>query len=187
MKTALSAWIPSLPSLRAFAIGLLLSVLGLQPALRAQAPAPDARAQAHAAAAALFASGGDEAAEKALTDANRNPKNSAEWHLETANALLHAALEQHRAARPHKTGSIARRAVQHADLAVQKAASPAIAAAAQETAAFITERLLGDYAGAKARYQDAARRHPQGPAAKEAERIQKTEDEADRKARQPRG
>jgi len=146
------------------------------------------RKQAVDDAKTLFLAGdGDEQAERKLTDANQNPRNTAEWHLESANELLQMAFALTREGKPERAGDLARRALQHTRQAANRADRPALAAAAEETAAFIHERLLGDYAAAKAGYQSATQRHPQGGAARELDRLNKLQQEADRRTPAPRG
>lgn len=145
------------------------------------------RKLAEAEARALFVSGSDVAAEKKLTDASLNPKNTPEWHLEAANELLQMAFSLARLGKPGRAAQIARLALQHTGQVAGKGAPPALAAAADETAAFIQEKLLADYTAAKTAYQSAAQRNPQGGAAKEVDRLNKIEQEGVRKATAPRG
>lgn len=134
----------------------------------------------------LFQQDKDVEAEKALTDANRNPRNSAEWHLETANALVQVAYSTMREGNPRKAVQIALRALEHTEKASRKAArktgASALVATADQTAAFIQERLLADYDAAKVLYQRAAALHPLGDAAKQVQRIDRINQEADRKS-----
>lgn len=135
----------------------------------------------------LFDADNDEQAEKVLSDHNLNRPGTARWHLETANELLQMAFSFARAARPDRAAQIARRALAQLELVVRKADSPALAAAAEETAALLHEHLLADREGAKTLYRSAAGRFGAGGAAKELDRIERTEFEATRKGRTPRG
>lgn len=150
-------------------------------------PAEWARAFASATAEASrrFMAGDDVMAEKILTDAARNPRNSPEWHLESANALTQQAFALSRAGRPDKAIAIAQRALEHTEKATRKAArrpeSAALAANAEELAGFIKEKLLADHAGAKVQYLRAAARHPRGGAARELDRLEQVEIEAGRR------
>lgn len=149
-------------------------------------PAEDDRGAARRNAAAnakkLFAENSDETAERTLTDTNRNPKNSPEWHLESANRLVQTAFSLTRLGRPDKAVDIARRALQHAEQAARKTSQPALAATADATAAFIHERLLADAAAAKLAYASALRRNPQSGATRDLARLERIEAEAARKS-----
>jgi hypothetical protein len=163
---------------------IVLSMLPLvSPAQTQEAPRSATRGQAAGEARTLFRAGSDEQAEKRLTDGNRNTKDTAEWHLESANELVQMAFSSARLGRAEEAVRIARRALTHAQQAARKASRPALAATAEETAAFIHEKLLADHASAKAAYQAAAQRHPQGGgAAKQLQRLERIEQEASRKA-----
>jgi len=146
----------------------------------------NSRKEAGRQARLLFLGDDDAAGEKALTSTNRNPRNSAEWHLETANELVQTAFSLSRAGKPQKAAQLGRRALEHLDKAVRKSArqanSAGLAAAAEQTAAFIQERLLADYGNAKSFYLRASLRQPQGNATGELRRIERLEREARRKA-----
>ena len=135
----------------------------------------------------LFGAGNDLAAEKALIAANRNPINSAEWHLETADALVQLAFSFSRAGQPEKASRLATRALEHAERAVRKAdrqpGQEALVSAAQTTTALIREKLLADYIGARAFYLKAAVRHPRGGADGQLNRLERASQEAERKTR----
>lgn len=150
-------------------------------------PKAQARAEANARARALFAEEKDAEAEKVLTDSNRNPKGTPEWYLESANALVQTALSFTRAGRPEKAVQIAQRALEHTDKAARKAArltgQEGLIAAADETAAFIHERLLADYDAAKAFYRQAALHYPQGKEGRDLRRLERIEKSADRQTR----
>lgn len=147
------------------------------------------RRQAVADSRALFVQGEDAAAEKVLTNANRNPRNTAEWHLESANALVQMTYSLVRAGQAEKAAALAARALEHTELAARKASRgpgrSALTAAADETAAFIHERLLGDYTAARASYERAAMRHPLGDAERGIRRLQAIKMELRRKSASP--
>lgn len=161
---------------------LALLALGLPFPLSAQEAARPVPPAATDHARELFLSGQDAAAEKRLTDRNRNPKQTAEWHLESANELVQMAFSLTRAGQPERAAQVARRALAHTEQAVRLARRPALAASAEETAAFIQEKLLADHEAAKAAYRAAARRHPRGGAANELQRLERIEQAAERKA-----
>lgn len=144
------------------------------------------RRQAQTDAWNYFMQGSDLEGEKVLTEANLNPKYSAHWHLESANELVQIALSLARAGHPKKAAQVAQRALEHTEKAARKAARQSelagIAAAADESAAFIHERLLGDYSEAQVLYQRAALRQPSGYGASAAKRIESLKAEAGRKA-----
>jgi hypothetical protein len=154
---------------------------GLSPAERARL-----RNQATADAKRMFLERVDAAAEKVLTRANRNPLNSAEWHMESANALVHMAFAVSRAGRPEKAVALAERALEHIELAIRKAArqpgQDALAANAEKLAGFVREKLLADQAGAREYYHRAALRYPRGGAGKQLDRLDEIEREAGRRA-----
>lgn len=131
----------------------------------------------------LFAADDDATAEEALLADNLNPRGSAEWHLESANALVQMAFTLARTGQPEKSARIARRALLHTNFALQKTASPGVAAVAEQTAGFINERFLADLPEAKARYQAAVQRLPEGGARRSLERFDKLEQESARKER----
>ena len=133
----------------------------------------------------LFASGNDDAAEKALTDRNLNPKGSPEWHLESANELVQMAFSLSRAGKSDQAVRAARRALLHTGLAIQKTTQPGLAAVAEQTAGFIQERFLANLPEAKARYQAAVQRLPSGGARRSLDRLAKTDEEAARKQAAP--
>jgi len=146
----------------------------------------EALREARDSARELFGAGNDLAAEKALTAANRNPANSAEWHLETADALVQLAFGFSRSGRPEKAAHLATRALEHAERAARKAERPGqemLLNAAQGTTALIREKLLADYAGARAFYLKVAARHPRGGAGEQLNRLERIHEEAGRKAR----
>ncbi len=136
-------------------------------------------------ARSLFRSGDDVAAEKVLTGANRNPANTPEWHLESANALVQMAFSLARAGQPEKVVRLAYRALQHTEKASRKAArqpgQETLVTAADELAALIQEKLLADYKGAREFYLKAALRRPQGGAEGALNRLEKAAKEAERK------
>lgn len=129
----------------------------------------------------LFGQDHDVAAEKQLTDANLNPKFSAEWHIESAHELTQMAFSFARQGNAHKAAQLAQRALEHSERAARKAArsegQSGLASAADSLSAFINERLLGSRAGATASYQRAAAREPSGFAAREIERLKRIETE----------
>jgi len=144
------------------------------------------RRQALASARDLFSQDDDAGGEKALTDGNRNPRNTAEWHLESANELIQAAFSLTRAGKPQKAAQLARRALEHTEKAARKAARQAgkesLTATAESTAAFIHERLLANYSAARSFYQSAALRQPTGQAGRDLKRLDRADKEARRKA-----
>lgn len=150
-------------------------------------PAEQARAKRDAAnrAKEQFLERTDAAAEKTLTDANRNPRNSAEWHLESANGLVQMAFSLSRAGHPQKAVWLAQRALEHTVLAGNKAArkpdGAVLATTINELAGFIREKLLADHAGATMEYQKAVARHPEGGVKSLLDRLEQIESEAARK------
>lgn len=159
----------------------LSTTAGLSPVERARL-----RREATAQAKEMFLQRVDAAAEKVLTRANRNPLNSAEWHLESANALVQMAFAVSRAGRPEKAVALAERALEHIELAIRKAArqpgQDALAANAEKLAGFVREKLLADQAGAREYYHRAALRYPRGGAGKQLDRLDEIEREAGRRA-----
>lgn len=140
----------------------------------------EVRTQALDRSKGLFVTGDDAVAEKALTDANTNPKNSAEWHLESANELTQMAFSLARSGHSKKAAQIAQRALEHADKAQRKAARQAdqvsLVTAAEELAALIQMRLLADYKEARIMYEKAAMRYPRGQVGRELERMDQIEE-----------
>lgn len=141
--------------------------------------------EARASARGLFKAGEDLAAERTLTSRNRNPANSAEWHLESANALVQIAFSFARAGEPAKAARIASRALEHAEKARRKAArqpgQETLATAADETSALIQEKLLGDYDRAREFYTNAVLRKPRGGADAALSRLERINRETERK------
>lgn len=144
------------------------------------------RKQAQGEAWNLFSQNSDVLAEKTLADTNRNPKFTSQWYLETATELTHTALSFARAGKTQKAVQVAQRALENTEKASRKAArqsgQAAIAAAAEELAAFIHERLLADYGQAQVMYQRASGRRASGYAATALERLSTMKAEAGRKS-----
>lgn len=129
-------------------------------------------------ARALFAKGSAESAESVLGENSRNLKDTPRWHLEVANELVHLAFSFARAGEVDAAVQISRRALRHLELIGRKSDEPALVAAAEEIAAMIHERLLGDRAGAKKHYRAASQRYAEGGAAKALQRMERMEAEA---------
>ena len=91
------------------------------------------------------------------------------------------ALSLSRAGKPDQAVRVARRALLHTGFAIQKTTQPGLAAVAEQTAGFIQERLLGNMTEAKARYQAAVQRLPEGGAKRSKDRLDKIEQELTRK------
>lgn len=104
------------------------------------------------------------AAEKFLSDTTRNPRNSAEWHLETANSLVQLAFAVSRMAKPQAAVTLSGRALTHVEMALRKAArnpgSNPIEADAHALAGFVYERLLAEPDQAVIYYHQASLRRP---------------------------
>jgi len=139
------------------------------------------RKQANDLAKRLFDAGDDDAAERALTGQNLNPKGTPEWHIESANALVQMAFSLARTGQPEKSARIARRALLHTRFAIQKTTEPGVAAVAEQTAGFIQERFLANMTEAKARYQSAVQKLPGSVAQRSLDRLGKSEEESIRK------
>jgi hypothetical protein len=141
----------------------------------------DLRRSGVAEAKAKFVAGDDAAAEQVMSDLNFNPKGTAEWHLETANDLILLAFSFTRDGQPKQAGALARLALQHLEQVAEKSKQPVLTAASEAASALIYEQLLADPATAKALYRAAAERYPAGGAGREAQRLEKIEQEANRK------
>lgn len=156
----------------------------LLPARLPSAAAANARKQAASQARALFQQDADAQAEKLLTDANRNPRHSPEWHLETANSLVQTAFSLTRAGQPQKAVALAHRALEHTEKAARQAArqpdQSVLVATAGGLSGFIHEKLLADHAGAKREYSRAALRFPRGGASRQLDRLEQIEAEGRR-------
>jgi hypothetical protein len=170
-------------------LGLIIfSFLSSHLAFAQPADQKNSHQQARDDARILFIDGSDDAAEQKLVEANRNPPGTPEWHLESANVLVHMAFSFARDSQPEKAALIARRALRHTEqVATNQGLSALRSATADEMTAFIQEKLLADYAAAKAAYQSAAQRNPTGGAAKQVERLDRMNQEGNRKGGTPNG
>ncbi|MBM3853551.1 MAG: hypothetical protein FJ399_10390 [Verrucomicrobia bacterium] len=113
-------------------------------------------------------------AEDALTAVNKSARNTAAWHLETAQRLLQVASQLAREGRPNQVNAVARRILEQLEQAEALARDGRTRAAAQSIAGFVHERYFGDAATAAARYQAALQSSPTSPQAREGvQRLQR--------------
>jgi hypothetical protein len=118
--------------------------------------------------------GGIAGAEVALTAVNKSARNTAAWHLETAQRLLQVAGQLALEGRPNQVNAVARRVLEQLEQAETLARDGRTRAAAQSIAGFVHERYFGDAATAAVRYQAALQSSPTSPQAREGvQRLQR--------------
>lgn len=161
---------------------LLVSLIILGPTVVCGASASasaKARAEstkkAFADSAALFIAGNAENAEKALTNVNRDAKESAAWHLESSGRLYRMALYLRAAERRLVAREVAGTALKHAKLAISKsrgARDALLQAKAWELEGSIHDALFDDPKAALLAYQEAVVLNPRASRANaEAARL----------------
>lgn len=184
-------------------VGLAATDFPLSAAPRSPRPAADsplltpgaltaaltAKQAALAQAVALFAAGGTQAAERVLEAASPRAKDSTRWHFEVAGGLVRLALASASRGATAPALTAAGQALARLDQAVARAtpAENALAANALGLRGWLEERFLGDWSAAKASYQLAAQRWPQGQAGRQAERLEDAERESTLRGRGPGG
>jgi hypothetical protein len=125
----------------------------------------------------LAAAGNVARAEETLTSLNKTTRDSAEWHIETAQRMIQLAEQLAREARPAAVPGLATAALQHLVVAQNTAKNAKVKASAKAMTGYIQERYLANQVAALAAYQGAADLAPTSTKAKEAlARLQGTED-----------
>jgi len=118
------------------------------------------------------------AAEQVLVALNLAPPNTAEWHIETAQRLIHVGERLIRDGQPAgRSAGLFSSALQHLSRADSATADSRVRATARRLAGFVNERFIGDAKSALDHYRESARLAPNSAAAVEAaDRLQRTDD-----------
>lgn len=127
--------------------------------------------------------GNASAVERELTPLIRAKPETAAWHMEAAQRLVHVADDLAREAQRQHVAALAQRALQHLARADELAKDARVRAAGRTLAGFVHERYLGDAAAAIDHYEAARQLSPERTSAAlfDGERLKR--DEAARERR----